>query len=76
MSVAKARKSVRRSEKIYVESLDRYGKTQNFEADGFMAKCIQHELDHLDGMIFIDRLPRLMKNMAIQTILKHLNKHK
>ncbi len=42
---------VKRSERIKVIALDRYGKTIEFEAAGFMAKCIQHELDHLDGKL-------------------------
>lgn len=35
---------------------------QEIQADGFMAKCIQHELDHLDGKIFLDRLSRVKRD--------------
>jgi peptide deformylase len=75
MSVAKITRSVRRAAEISVHSLDRDGKEQNFDADGFLAKCIQHELDHLDGILFIDHLPRLIKNIAIKDILKHAHKN-
>ena len=53
--------AVRRAEKIDVRARDRHGKLVLFVADGFMAKCIQHELDHLQGKLFIDHLSRLKK---------------
>ena len=43
--------SVERSDKIYITSLNRYGKEQNFEAGGLLARCIQHECDHLRGVL-------------------------
>lgn len=52
---------VKRAEKIKVRALDRYGKLLEFEAKGFMAKCIQHELDHLNGKIFLDHLSKLKR---------------
>lgn len=52
---------VKRAEKITVKGFDRHGKPFEMQADGFMAKCIQHELDHLDGKIFLDRLSGLKK---------------
>ena len=61
-----------RAEKITVEAQDRYGETLNFEADGFLAKCIQHELDHLKGILFIDYLSPLKR----QRVLKKLKKIK
>ena len=60
MSVAgNTYEKVTRAEKIKVRAFDRHGKPLEFEADGFMAKCIQHELDHLDGKIFLDHLSKL-----------------
>ena len=47
---------VKRAEKIRVKALDREGNPLEFDADGFMAKCIQHELDHLDGKLYLDHL--------------------
>lgn len=52
---------VKRSDKIKVIASDRHGNPLEFEADGFMAKCIQHELDHLDGKIFLDHLSKLKR---------------
>ncbi len=45
---------VERAEKIRVEYTNRFGKKKTLEADGLLARCIQHELDHLDGRLFID----------------------
>lgn len=61
---------VKRAEKIRVSAQDRYGQALNFEADGFMAKCIQHELDHLQGKVFIDRLSALKRNLLIEQLKK------
>jgi len=45
---------VERAEKVRVEYLNRFGKKKTLDADGLLARCIQHELDHLDGKLFID----------------------
>ena len=45
---------VERAEKVKVEFLNRRGKLQHLTATGLLARCIQHELDHLDGQLFID----------------------
>tara|TARA_B110001452_G_scaffold219457_1_gene191481 strand:+ start:1971 stop:2489 length:519 start_codon:yes stop_codon:yes gene_type:complete len=55
-----------------VEYLDYYGKQQILKADGLLATCIQHEMDHLEGILFIDYLSKLKKSM----ILKKLSKNK
>jgi peptide deformylase len=55
-----------------VEYLDYNGKKQSLEADGLLATCIQHEMDHLEGILFIDYLSKLKKSM----ILKKLSKNK
>lgn len=61
---------VKRSDKISVKAMDRHGNPLAFEAEGFMAKCIQHELDHLDGKIFIDRLSTLRRLRADSKLKK------
>lgn len=63
MSVKGVHAKVKRAEKIRVKALDREGNPLDFEADGFMAKCIQHELDHLDGIVFIKRLSLLKQKI-------------
>ena len=52
---------VGRSLKIKVKAQDRHGKFFEMDAEGFMSKCIQHEVDHLRGKIFIDHLSRLKR---------------
>ena len=51
-----------RSEKVRVLALDRYGQPFELEADGLLAVCLQHELDHLDGKLFVDYLSELKRN--------------
>ena len=52
---------VERAEKIRVEYTNRFGKKKTLEADGLLARCIQHELDHLDGRLFIDIAKNITK---------------
>ncbi len=48
-----------RAEKIKVRSLNREGKEIEFEAEGFEARAIQHEIDHLDGVLFVDKIVKI-----------------
>ncbi len=66
---------VKRDNKIKVRALDQKGEPIEREEEGYMAKCIQHELDHLDGKLFIDRLSGL-KRRRIDTRLTKLRKAK
>ena len=52
---------VRRPERIRVCALDRDGRSREIEAEGMLAVCIQHEIDHLDGRLFVDYLSRLKR---------------
>ena len=52
---------VRRPERIRVCALDRDGRSREIEAEGMLAICIQHEIDHLDGRLFVDYLSRLKR---------------
>lgn len=61
---------VKRAERITVKALDKAGKQIQFEADELLAVCIQHELDHLDGKLFVDYLSSLKR----QRIKKKLEK--
>lgn len=61
---------VRRAERITVRATDGDGKQFELEADGLLAVCIQHEMDHLEGKVFVDYLSRLKQ----QRILKKLKK--
>jgi len=53
-----------------IEYLDYNGKKQVLHADGLLATCIQHEMDHLDGILFIDYLSKLKKSMIIKKLSK------
>lgn len=61
---------MKRSEKVHVRAQDRYGKEFELDADGLLAICIQHELDHLDGKLFIDYLPQFKKDRALKLMRK------
>ena len=54
---------VSRSEKIEVKAFDEFGKEFLVEADGLFAVCLQHEIDHLDGIVFFKRMSRLKANL-------------
>ena len=70
MSVEMLTAAVPRAATIHVEALDQEGKQLSFDADGFLAKCIQHEVDHLDGKLFFDHLPPLRRKMLVKKLLK------
>lgn len=61
---------VERPAAITVKSLDRDGKEQLTEADGLLATCLQHEIDHLNGVLFIDHISRLKREMVIKKFTK------
>jgi peptide deformylase len=62
--------SVTRAERVRVRALDRNGEPFEMDADGLLAVCIQHEIDHLDGKLFVDYL----SNLKRQRIRKKLEK--
>ncbi|MDH4439254.1 MAG: peptide deformylase [Rhizobium sp.] len=61
---------VERPAAITVTSLDRTGKEVTTEADGLLATCLQHEIDHLEGVLFIDHISRLKREMVIKRFTK------
>jgi len=63
LSIPEYRDKVVRNESIVVRAYDRYGKEFELETDGLLAICLQHEIDHLDGVLFIDRLSRLKREL-------------
>ncbi len=72
LSVPDFRADVKRAERILVEGVDRDGNPLRFEADGMLAIVIQHELDHLDGTLFIDRISALKRQMYKRRVKKEL----
>ena len=53
-----------------IEYLDYYGEKKILKAKGLLATCIQHEMDHLEGVLFIDYLSKLKKSMIIKKLTK------
>ena len=72
LSVPNQFAEIERPNKCEIEYLDFYGKKQLLKVEGLLATCIQHEIDHLEGILFIDYLSKLKKSM----ILKKLSKNK
>lgn len=64
--------SIKRPEKVFVKAIDREGKEIEIEADGLLARVIQHEIDHLDGYLFIDRMSPLKREFFKRKYLKSL----
>ena len=61
---------VTRADEITVRFLDRQGQPQELRADGLLAVCIQHEMDHLDGKLFVDYLSPLKREMVRKKLAK------
>lgn len=72
LSVPEFRADVKRAELIMVEGVDREGNPLRFEAQGMLAIVIQHELDHLDGTLFIDRISALKRNLYKRRVKKEM----
>ncbi len=71
LSVPEAYETVTRADTITVRTLTADGESREFEAEGLLATCIQHEIDHLDGKLFVDYL----SNLKRQRIRKRIEKH-
>jgi peptide deformylase len=70
LSVPEHYADVTRPAKIKVRYLDENNQTVEREAEGLLATCIQHEMDHLDGILFIDHLTALKRNIILRKLLK------
>jgi peptide deformylase len=70
LSVPDFRSDVKRAARIVIEGVDRGGKPLHFEADGFLAIVLQHEIDHLNGTLFIDRISALKRELYKRRIKK------
>ncbi len=70
LSVPNQFADIDRPKKCEVEYLDYNGKKQLLKADGLLATCIQHEMDHLEGILFIDYLSKLKRSIIIKKLSK------
>lgn len=73
LSVPGVYETVERGEQILVRWQNQQGQQQNQQFDGLPAICIQHEIDHLDGKLFVDRISRLKKARITKKLLKQKN---
>ena len=74
LSVPNQFAEIERSCKCEVEYLDYNGKKEILKAEGLLATCIQHEMDHLEGILFIDYLSKLKRSMIVKKLSKQKNK--
>jgi peptide deformylase len=70
LSVPNQFAEISRPDKCKIKYLDYYGSEKILEAEGLLATCIQHEMDHLEGILFIDYLSKLKKSMIIKKLSK------
>src|SRR5918993_102508 len=70
LSVPGFNATVARPSRAVLKGLDRDGVEQTVEASGLLARCFQHEMDHLDGTLFVDRLRGLQKDLIVRKIKK------
>jgi peptide deformylase len=70
LSIPEYYAEVERPASIRLRYLDRDGAQKEMEADGLMATCLQHEIDHLNGILFIDHISRLKRDMVVRKFKK------
>jgi peptide deformylase len=70
LSVPGVFETVRRAVRVTVRALDAEGTSRTLDADGLLAVCIQHEMDHLEGEVFVDKLSRLKRSRILARIKK------
>jgi peptide deformylase len=70
LSLPKQFGEVARAERVRVRYLDRAGEPREIDAEGLLARCLQHELDHLDGVLFVDHLSALKRTMILRRLAK------
>ncbi|MDJ0778103.1 MAG: peptide deformylase [Gammaproteobacteria bacterium] len=74
LSVPGFYEKVRRAENIRVRAHDEFGEQHEFDASGLEAVCIQHEMDHLEGKLFVDYLSNLKRNRIRSKLVKQQKK--
>jgi peptide deformylase len=70
LSIPGYRETIKRSEKVVVSGFDIDGKPVEISADGLLSRCLQHEIDHTEGKLIIDRFSRLKKEMFLKWFQK------
>jgi len=70
LSLPKQFGEVARADQVKVRYLDREGEAQEIAAEGLLARCLQHEIDHLNGVLFVDHLSALKRTMILRRLAK------
>ena len=70
LSIPEIHEDVERPAKVRFKYLDLDGKPQEIEAEGLFATCIQHEIDHLNGVLFIDHISKLKRDRIVKKFTK------
>ena len=70
LSIPEIHEDVERPAKVRVRYLDRDGKPHEVDAEGLLATCLQHEIDHLDGVLFIDHISKLKRDRIVKKFSK------
>ena len=70
LSIPEYYEEVERPKSVRVKYLDRDGKPQEIEADGLLSTCLQHEIDHINGVLFIDHISKLKRDRVVKKFTK------
>jgi len=70
LSIPEYYEEVERPKSVRVKFIDRDGKPQEIEADGLLGTCLQHEIDHINGVLFIDHISKLKRDMVLKKFKK------
>ena len=70
LSVPEYTGNVSRAEKITLQAFNKEGRSLNYTMEGFEARALQHEIDHLDGLLFLDRLVSRRSSLFIRKVYK------
>ena len=76
LSIPRFEGKVIRKQSVYLEGIDRYEKPINIEATDLVSACIQHEVDHLNGVLILDKASRMKKETYIRKLRKYHKKAK
>jgi peptide deformylase len=60
---------------VTIRYMDEHGKAQTLKAEGLLATCVQHEMDHLEGIVFVDHISRLKREMILKRLKKEKSQH-
>ena len=70
LSVPDIRENVKRADRVVVHALNREGEPGQIEAEDYFAVCLQHEIDHLNGVVFVEHLSRLKQDRVLKKLKK------